>query len=129
MNCWFTYFQSKHNGNKPTFIGAAAGCYKKLVSIIKQKTIEAGYEWNERTAHDSMLAFFESAYNHNDRYFQTRIRDNFTTPNLLYNIDKILIFNGKQSPTSTFQKFARVVQTAQERVLDVNYQPGGERIP
>lgn len=120
MDSWFRYFEGKY-GSKPTFIGAAAGCYKKIVVIVKQKTIEAGYEWNERTAHDNMLAFFEAAYNHSDKYFQNRIRENFTPPNLLYNIDKILVFNGKQGPANTFQQFARTVQSAQERVLRTNY--------
>ena len=121
MDCWYNFFLSKY-GSKPTFIGAAAGCYKKIVNIIKQKTIESGLQWNEQTAHDNMNAFFESAYNHSDRYFQNRIRENFTLPNLLYNIDKITSLNGKQTPTNTFQKFARTVHQAQERVYRTNNQ-------
>ena len=117
MNAWFKFFEDKF-GSKPTFIGAAAGCYKKIVGIIRQKTIDAGFEWNELTANEIMVSFFEKAYNHNDMRFQNNIRQNFTLPNLLYHIDKITILHGNHSPSNTFQKFARTVHQAQDRISE-----------
>lgn len=110
VKVWFDFFKEKYNGNEPTFMGAAAGCFKKLVKRVKDKSIAAGMDWNEMTAQTNMMAFFNRAYNHQDSKFQNYIRQNFTIPILLYNFDKITVFNEESS--TQFHQFANIARQA-----------------
>ena len=110
VNAWFDFFQNA-TGKKPTFMGAAAGCFKKLYGLIKKSALDSGRVWDEHSAPENMTAFFTAAYNHQDARFRDRIRATFTIPELLFHFDKITVFNANTTP-SKFEKFANSVREA-----------------
>lgn len=104
---WFDFYRGKFKMD-PTFNGAAAANFKKIVDRLKILSEKDKFEWTEENAMRIARRFFTKAYEA-DQW----MRDNFLISNLYSKFDSIVTKNGTQrKPTGgavdTASAFAKI---------------------
>lgn len=91
VETFFTFYEKKFDGEKPSFDGSAPRDLKSIADSLKKRANDSGLEWTEEIATHRLDKFLDAAFK------VSWLQDNFLLFNLNRQKDKIFLTLKKYS--------------------------------